>query len=162
MDRSGEPFVRLPAIYHTSSNDTYFTVSLDIFGDGSVAGSEFETVESLGEAIENGTIVFEVPDGSRISISDLCSVDKALGITGFVFPDEVIKELDDIVAALSGRPTSLEQCSARYHEYSKSRTAESLEALRTAYARVPRHCRALVLGDMDAKDGPIRRALGLA
>lgn len=77
---------------------------------------------------------------------------------GDVSPKDRILELDDMLSELLGKLSVGRLCVDSYAEYERNPSPENKELLREAYERVPDHLRCYC-GDMDTKDGNIRRVL---
>jgi hypothetical protein len=86
-----------------------------------------------------------------------------------VAPVERVREARDELELLRGGEGSHARCRAAFNAYEREAdrpepdpvaVAAARERLRAAYEAIPEHLRAYV-GDMDSKDWPIRRALGL-
>jgi len=67
-----------------------------------------------------------------------------------------IAEVSDIINKLNGKPTTSEICFKIYQEYKENPNGILKNKLKEAYENIPNHLRVYVLGDMDAKDWPIR------
>ena len=98
------------------------------------------------------------PEGTEIVVSGRCLF-KAHNVQYYLDPEDFIGEVADHIEELNGRPTSSYRCIGAYKTYQKSQTSENLEKLRETYEAVPGHKRKFLLGDMDLKDGPIRRLI---
>lgn len=95
--------------------------------------------------------------GDRVEITGLCSFlvdDIHLTVPKEAFLAELVIDRDEA----AGRETVMDRTRAAFSRYEKAPSAETLEALRTAYESVPEHLRRFC-GDMDTKDIPIRIAL---
>lgn len=57
---------------------------------------------------------------------------------------------------MAGRPDSTDRCLAAVDTYRREQTEANRAALREAYLAIPQHLRLYALGDMDAKDRPLR------
>lgn len=125
--------------------------------DGIDSSLYFDNKSELEPLIKNGTIVTKIPDNSTILIQNLgeIKISKTLYNANF----EKFSEIDDIVNELNGRPTTSDECGKAYKEYNKYPTKENKQKLKEAYERIPKHLRVYVLGDMDAKDWPIRNII---
>jgi len=98
-----------------------------------------------------------VPRGGRVRIHGLGSF--VVAKKGWsADAREQLREAEDMVAKLSGKPDSIERCRAAYEAYLDSPSEEAREALRVAYHAVPEHNRRYV-GDMDTKDVAVRMIL---
>jgi hypothetical protein len=65
----------------------------------------------------------------------------------------------DEIDRLRGEPTSEDRCLAALRRYLAEPGPSRLAELREAYLAVPEHLRMFLLGDMDAKDIPLRQLL---
>jgi predicted NAD-dependent protein-ADP-ribosyltransferase YbiA (DUF1768 family) len=74
----------------------------------------------------------------------------------WVSAEELLGEVADQIDQLNGRPDSTGRCLRILDGYLETRTETDRQQLRAAYLAVPEHLRRFVLGDMDAKDGPLR------
>ncbi|MDF1564587.1 MAG: hypothetical protein P1V51_16195 [Deltaproteobacteria bacterium] len=150
------PAVECPIFF--KNGDLHYLTQLWILADGffECQYQRFDRKE-LEEQLASGRLTLSPPDGARISISWLGEATLQEGR----FPtqiDEFLKEADDIVRELNGEPTTSDLCWRALKSFQGDPNPQNLEALRLAYEAVPTQLRPF-LGDMDAKDSPIRRHL---
>jgi len=74
-------------------------------------------------------------------------------------PQQLIAEVADEIEHLAGRPTSSERCIAALDRYLDEMSESNFAALHGCVSRVPEHQRIYLLGDMDARDMPLRTLL---
>jgi hypothetical protein len=99
-----------------------------------------------------------VDDGTEVDIDGLGTTLCTQG-NWSVQPQDRVAEIWDLARQLSGERSSISVCRDAFEVYNQKPSPDSRETLRQAYDAVPAHLR-MYCGDMDAKDGPIRRALG--
>lgn len=75
-----------------------------------------------------------------------------------VYSSEKLKEIEDMLQTISGKPSLHEECKKRYFDYLVYPCDRNKERLKTAYEAIPEHER-MYLGDMDSKDGDYTRIL---
>jgi hypothetical protein len=134
-----------------------------------------ESLEDSIAKVRSGAVATTVAVGDEVAIPGLGTFVVRDGYRGFVDPVERIREIQDELEMLRGAPGTHERCRAAFADYERAEElavendagpeVPALEAaravLRAAYEAVPEHLRLYILRDMDRKDGPIRRALGL-
>lgn len=164
VDRRGRRFVRRSVFERIRAPrgkaDEYILVNLDVYPDSTVRCQSYRTVESVIDALEEGRLVCQLPDGADVELP-LCHIRSAREVRNYLEETELVKELRDLVEALNGRLDSSARCQAAYEAYLAAKTDRTRHDLRNAYFAVPKHLRHYILGDMDRKDMPIREALGL-
>ena len=74
--------------------------------------------------------------------------------------DALVAELYENHRRLKGTPTLSQLCADAYERHMANPSEQNREALRKAYHAVPGHLQVYILGDMDAKDWPIKAAIG--
>ena len=134
--------------------------SIFVFADGQArigTDGELLTLDELPRMFQSGELQTEVADGTRIRIDDLGSVVCEGGIWP-TRPFELMAEILDVQRRLSGEPSVVAQCAARFEAWQMDPSRENLTRLKAAYEAVPKHLRPYC-GDMDDRDGPIREAL---
>lgn len=104
-----------------------------------------------------GQVRTRVPAGAAISIDGMGVVRIQRGHWGIQLADR-IAELRDMILQLNGDPGAVQRCREAFAAYQASPAPARREQLRQAYEAVPQHLR-LYCGDMDDKDGLIRRAI---
>lgn len=137
----------------------YYIADLRIFKDGICELTRLPspatlTFDDLQRAVSEGNLVGTIPAGARVGLH---------GLGSFVVaeeqhcadPSEMLREVADLFATISGRPDSLARCRAAYAAYLADPCVAFRDALREAYEAVPAHNRRYV-GDMDTKDVAVR------
>jgi hypothetical protein len=136
-------------------NGDYFLTEIKVYADGKVDCWELVDLETFKEKVRSGWVVTRLPEGARVSISDVVSL-VAREVHSFIEPEEFIKEVAEEIERLNERPTAQDRCRAAYEAFQKEQTEAAREQLKQEYEAIPEHLRQYVLGDMDAKDFPIR------
>lgn len=143
------------------SDGVYWLCNFNIYSDSSIlidgidSSLYFQTKKELEPLIKSGTIVTKIPDNSTILIQNLGEIKISKTLYNADVMDK-FSEIDDIINQLNGMPTTSDACVKIYEEYTKNPTNENKLRLKSAYEKIPMHLRIYVLGDMDAKDWPIR------
>lgn len=131
-----------------------------VYADGSSRVGITGTLSSVNEVatrLNGGDLCTSVPDGARITIEGLGWFESQS--SGWhVKPEERVREAQDLVAILKGEQGSMRKCMNSFREYQTDPSPENRDQLRLAYEAVPEHLRHYC-GNMDSKDGPIRRIL---
>ncbi|MDF2187717.1 hypothetical protein [Paraflavitalea sp. CAU 1676] len=149
---------------YKKSDGVYWLANFNVYADGSVLidgidkSIKIDKVQELEPLIQHGIIATKVPDNSTIIIKDLGEFVVAKTLYSADVKDKFV-EIGDIVSSLNGRPTTSGDCVNAFNEYNKQPTKENKAKLKVAYERIPKHLRVYVLGDMDAKDWPIRKVI---
>jgi len=139
-------------------NGPYHLTHISIYQDGMIDCWGMVDFEKFKQKVRSGWVVTQPPEGSDIDVSFLgCFT--AVNATYWIEPEAFLTEVHDEIEHLNGRPTTTMYCRAAWEAYQRTPTDETKEALRRAYEAMPSHNRVFVLGDMDSKDLPIRRAL---
>ncbi|THV28731.1 NADAR family protein [Glycomyces paridis] len=141
-------------------NLDYHATELFVFADGVVQCWERTDLDGLAAMLASGKVTLRPADGARGSYHLT---------TGWRFEDvhssidsaAFLAEVADLIEELNDRPTSVERCRIAIDRYLEGRSEEDLAALRQAYTAIPDHNRRYVLGDMDAKDRPLRTLCGI-
>ncbi|MEM7040354.1 MAG: hypothetical protein AAF570_25535, partial [Bacteroidota bacterium] len=146
-------FLKLDTLHYTRTD-------ISVFGDDHIELSNDETprsitFEELEEMTNAGMLVGQLPEKSRVQLYGLGEF--TIGqCHGAVDIQSKVQETRDIIAKINGGPSSGQICRAAYETYLKQPTETNKTALKDAYENVPEHLRVYLLGDMDAKDWPIR------
>jgi uncharacterized protein (TIGR02996 family) len=119
--------------------------------------NELAPLEAVGRMFEEGRLTLSVPAGAWVTLDGLGRFQIGEGYW-FLKPDERLREAADLLDQLKGSPGAISRCIEAHREYELDPSQERREALRVAYEAVPEHLR-MYCGDMDSKDGPIRRIL---
>ena len=136
-------------------NLDYHLTQQKIYADGMIDCWNLVTFDTFKEKVKSGWIVTELPKSAEVSVFPLGSF-TATNIRNVIKPDELIKEVADIISELNGKPTTSELCRIAYEAYQKEPTEENKLRLKKAYEAIPAHNRIYVLGDQDHKDHAIR------
>lgn len=133
-----------------------------VFADGACKiGPEghISDIDAIERAVAEGTIATRVPDGEWIAIDGLGKAKLSQSHWG-VDPKERVLEQQAHLKELQGSPDLVATCLRQWEAYEANPSPENLARVREAYLAVPKHLR-IYCGDMDSKDWPIRRALGM-
>lgn len=147
--------IGLPAFIH---NLSYYLVTIKIYEDGVIDCWGEVDLEGFVQKIESGWVVTRIPPGQTISRHHSFT-GTSDGIDTYVEEEDFLKEVKDVLGELQGRGTSSDRCRAAFVRFLDEPGDVNIECLREAYASMPKYVRMYVLGDMDAKDSAIRRAL---
>ena len=131
-------------------------MDLVVYEDGMVDVGTLVAVDEAIDRIREGRIRSEIPDGARFEIPGLGTI-RARTFTPYLAPGELETRLRDRAAELQGGETTESICRRVLREFLDDPTEENRTRLRVAYEAVPSFDRIFLLGDQDAKDGPIRR-----
>ena len=137
-------------------NLRYYLTELKIYADGMIDCWEMVTFEEFKNKVKSGWIVTELPNTAEVSISPGLGDFTATNITNLVKPEELIKEVADIIDELNNRLTTSDICQKAFEDYQKKPNESNKKELKEAYEAIPEHNRIYVLGDMNQKDHPIR------
>ncbi len=120
-------------------------------------GNELLPPDAVAQMFRQGRLTLSVSEGAWVTLDGLGRFQAGEGWWG-IKPAERIREATGFLEELSGGPGPLRRCIDAHRAYREDPTREHREALREAYEAVPEHLRRYC-GDMDSKDGPIRRIL---
>lgn len=151
--------VRIDGVFFLAfiHNQDYFLTPISIYKDGMIDCWELVDFEEFKRKVRSGWVVTQPPEGAKIGVAFLASFN-AVTASYWIKPEELIKEVEDEIERLNGRPTSREKCKEAYKAFQDNPTEELREKLRQAYEIVPEHIRPY-LGDMDVNDIPIRMVI---
>jgi ribA/ribD-fused uncharacterized protein len=133
----------------------YFLTSLVVYADGLVDCWGLMDLGEFADDLASGRVATEFEEGVKASAH-------GLGEWRFAEPhsytdaDCLLAEVRDTVEELNGRPTSSDRCLAALDAFLADPGESRRAALRAAYLEVPETRRMYLLGDMDAKDRPVR------
>ncbi|MDO8570565.1 MAG: hypothetical protein Q7R97_03190 [Candidatus Daviesbacteria bacterium] len=139
-------------------NFHYHLIELEIYADGVIDCWKLVNFEEFKQKVVEGWVVTEIPENAEISIFPL-GYYSTINVVNAVKPQELIKEVADIIEELNNRPTTSHLCQDAYEEYLKNSNNKTEEKLRNTYEAIPEHNRIYVLGDMNLKDSPIRKII---
>jgi hypothetical protein len=131
-----------------------------IYADGQTQlgyGGELLPLDAVARMFKQRRLTLSVPEGSWVTLDGLGRFQAGGGWWG-IKPKERLREASDLLEGLNGRPSAIGRCLDAHRAYQSDPGRETREALRRAYEAVPKHLRRYC-GDMDSKDGPIRRIL---
>jgi uncharacterized protein (TIGR02996 family) len=132
-----------------------------IYADGLTqvgSATELLPIEAVGRMFEEGRLTLSVPAGTWVTLDGLGRFQAGEGYW-WIEPRERLREASDLLDQLNGGPGARHLCIEAHRAYEAAPSDEKRQALRRAYEAVPEHLR-MYCGDMDSKDGPIRRILG--
>lgn len=133
----------------------YFLTDLLIFADGALNCWDWVDLDGLREKLESGWVATHLEPAVQASAHHLASWrfdEPQMWVTA----EELLGEVADEIDQLNGRPDSTDRCMRALDRYLETRTEADRQALRVSYLAVPAHLRHYALGDMDAKDWPLR------
>lgn len=134
---------------------SYFLTDLLIFADGAINCWGWVDLDGLREKLASGWVATRLEPGVAASAHDLASwrFDRP---EMWVSAEELLGEVADAIDRLNDRPDATRRCTQALDRYLETRTAADRQALHAAYLAVPEHVRHYALGDMAAKDWPLR------
>ncbi|MEQ4725583.1 NADAR family protein [Nonomuraea sp. B19D2] len=144
----------LRPIFIRNGSDYYLT-DLKVFADGAIFYWEWGDLDGLRAKLEAGWVATTLEAGAWASAHDLARWRFGEVVT-WITAEELLGEVVDAIDRLNGRPDSTDRCITAALRYVDSRTETDRIALRTAYEAIPTHHRIYALGDMDARDIPLR------
>lgn len=134
---------------------SYYSADLFVYADGSIYCWEWVDLDGFREKVRTGWVATTLEPGASASMHGFGSwriEDPRAGIT----PEGLVGEVADLIDRLNDRPDSAERCLQVLGRYLETRSEEDRVALSAAFDAIPEHQRMYVLGDMDAKDFPLR------
>jgi hypothetical protein len=138
----------------------YNLININVFADfriqiSGIEKPELVSIDEFTSLIKDGTISTEIPEDSTVHIYGFgkCTVGTCQYSANI---EEKLSEINDIISQLNGDKTTSEICREVYEEYIENPTVRLKDLLKVAYENIPEHLRTYVLGDMDAKDIPVR------
>jgi predicted NAD-dependent protein-ADP-ribosyltransferase YbiA (DUF1768 family) len=137
------------------NGSSYFLTDLLIFADGAIYCWEWVDLDGLRAKLDSGWVATRLEPGAPASAHHLASW-RLSEPEMWVTAEELLGEVADEMDQLNGRPDSSDRCRQALDRYLEHRTEDDREALRAAYLAVPEHLRHYALGDMDARDWPLR------
>ncbi|CAM5456146.1 hypothetical protein GCM10010329_33350 [Streptomyces spiroverticillatus] len=143
-------------VFHRGG-DTWHLTDLVVYADGLIdwGGERLVTVEEFAALLRSGRIAAGPTEGEKAAAYRIGSWTMT-GVRTHSRPEWLLGEVRDEVERLAGRPTSTERCLAAVEVFLAERTEANRAALRAAHLEIPESLRAYALGDMDARDIPIR------
>ncbi len=139
-------------------NGCYHVTDLKIFQDGKIdCWNGLIDFEQFTQEVKRGWIRTTAPKGKIISFTFLG--ESLATDMDCVEENELIKEVQDVIDRLNNKPTTSDVCRDIYTKFQKDPTTENKAKLKNAYEKIPKHMRRFVLGDMNAKDYPIKEII---
>lgn len=139
-------------------NGDYYLTNLLIYADGKVDCWGLVDFDEFCAKVRGGWVATTFTPGARASAHMVASwrmTDPVSAVTA----EELIAEVRDEIDRLRGEPTSEDRCLSALRRYLAEPGPGRLAELGEAYLAVPEHLRVFLLGDMDARDVPLRRLL---
>lgn len=149
--------------FFKQTDGIYYLASVNIYNDSTIfiegiPNNIICDITKIKDLAKEKTLVTELPVNSTVHVKNLGSF--VIAETRFNSNiDDKISELDDILAKLNKQVTSSDICYELFQEYNENPSEELKESLKIAYEKIPKHLRVYILGDMDAKDWPIRQII---
>lgn len=142
------------------SDNVYELANLNIYPDSILLLDGIENpktidLNGLKKLSASKELTTELPIGAKLKIKNLGEFE----VTKCNYHADLknkIAEVSDIINKLNDKPTTSEICYKIYQAYKENPSEELKMKLKEAYENIPTHLRVYVLGDMDAKDWPIR------
>jgi predicted NAD-dependent protein-ADP-ribosyltransferase YbiA (DUF1768 family) len=140
------------------NGNTYFLTDLEVYADGMVDCWGVIDFATFQQKVKSGWVATTFAQGARASVHHLVTwqFDQAMS---WLAPQDLITEVGNEIERLAGRPALEDRLHAALDRYLDDPTDENLVTLREAYFAVPEHLRIYLLGDMDAKDIPLRKLI---
>lgn len=142
-----------PAFFR--NGPTYFLTDLLVYADALIDCGGLMTLEDFARQVRSGRIATAPEDGATASAHHLAQW-RFSHVRPVITPEGLIGEVRDEIEMLNGRPGAAERCHTALEAFRAAPGEEHRAALRAAYLAIPDHLRCYTLGDMDAKDGPLR------
>lgn len=141
----------------TRNGDTYYLADLIVYADGAIdcGVGGLTDLHGLRRYLHSGRVATTLQDGSRASAHHVASWRFAEPDT-WIDVDMLLGEVADDLDFLNGRPDSSERCLLAVEAYLADPTEDNRLAVRDRYLAIPEHLRIYALGDMDARDWPLR------
>lgn len=139
-------------------NGNYFLTDLLIYADGKVDSWGLVDFEEFCSQVRSGWVATTFTPGTLASAHMVASWRMTDPVSA-IAPEDLIAEVRGEIERLRGEPTSEDRCLAALRQYLAAPSPARLADLRSAYLAVPGHLRVFLLGDMDARDMPLRQIL---
>lgn len=134
---------------------TYFLADLKVFADGVVDCWGLVTIDEFRDKLRSGWVATSFEEGAPASAHEVASW-TFCDVESWVDADQLYLEVIDEIETLNGRPDSGDRCLQALDAYLADETEANRRVLESAYRAIPGHRRRYILGDMDAKDWPVR------
>ena len=138
-----------------NNGGTYYLTDLVVYADGLVDCWGLVTLEEFRGKLRSGWVATTFKEGANGSAHELASW-TFTNVESWVTADELYGEVVDEIEELNGRPDSSGVCLQALEDYLAEQSEPNRQRLESAYNSIPKHRRRYVLGDMDAKDRPLR------
>lgn len=139
-------------------NGDYHLTELLIYADGKVDCWGLLDFEEFCDKVREGWVATTFAPGARAS-AHMVAFWRMTDPVSTVTAEQLIAEVRDEIRRLRGEPASDDHCLAALQRYLAAPCPARLAELRSAYLAVPEHQRIFLLGDMDARDVPLRQLL---
>jgi predicted NAD-dependent protein-ADP-ribosyltransferase YbiA (DUF1768 family) len=136
-------------------NGGYHLTELMIYADGLIDCWELVDLEGFRKKVRSGWVATSIPEGAKGSAFPLASW-RFAEPKAWVDADDLVGEVADEIERLNGRPTTKTRCLEALERYREQPTESRRRELSAAYLAIPSHERDYILGDMDARDWPLR------
>jgi predicted NAD-dependent protein-ADP-ribosyltransferase YbiA (DUF1768 family) len=133
----------------------YYLTTLKVYADGIVDCWGLVTLDQFREKLRTGWVATTFEEGAQASAHEVASWTFA-DVRSWVSADQLYAEVVDEIETLNGRPDTSGRCLEALRAFLADQTEANRRLLEAAYEAVPEHRRHYLLGDMDAKDGPLR------
>ncbi len=118
---------------------------------------ELMPLEAVGRMFKRGPVDVVGAGSAWVTLDGLGRFQTGEGYW-HIKPEERIREASDLLDQVNGGQGTHFRCVEALRVYQEHPSPEQREVLRAAYEAVPEHLR-MYCGNMDTKDGPIRRIL---
>jgi hypothetical protein len=122
------------------NGDTYYLTEIGVYRDGMIDCWGLVNLDEFKQKVATGWVVSSLPEEAKVHIPML-SMFVVHSISYSVSEQDLLNEVEDEIANLNGRPTSIHKCCAAYKEFRRKRTEEARAALRKALQNVPARIR---------------------
>lgn len=148
------------SFFRVINEDSVDYVTVDIYQDSVVIidgynGKEVIDLGTFEEYIQSEKIISSLPDSSKLFIKHIGLIE-ILETNYSVNAYDKFREIVEDVKKMNGNQTFSELAYSLFKEYNENPSEKLRSELKEAYESIPNHLRKYVLGDMDAKDWPIR------
>lgn len=134
---------------------TYFLTDLTVYADGMIDCWGPVTVDELAGKLASGWVATEFEEGGRASVHGTATW-RFTEARSWVTPEMLLGEIRDDIERLNKRPDSIRRTGVALEAFRREPTEARRAALLAAYLEIPEHRRRAALGDMDAKDIPLK------
>ena len=139
-------------------NFNFHLTDIKVYEDGMIDCWGLVDFEGFKEKVKSGWVRTQLPEDASFSMFPLGHA-KCEKFSSAKTEEDFVLEVEDTIAKLQGRPGREDHCREVFEEFLREPTESKRTQLEVAYQNVPEHLRRYLLGDMDFKDGPIRKAI---